>query len=43
MDGLNSAGSETVRIEIKDHEKPGLIKSVSEEGFLYVLMPVRTG
>ena len=23
MDGLNSAGSETVRIEIKDHEKPG--------------------
>jgi len=43
MDGLNSAGSETVRIEIKDHEKPGLLKSVSEEGFLYVLMPVRTG
>jgi DNA polymerase-3 subunit beta len=43
MDGLNSAGSETVRIEIKDHEKPGLIKSVAEEGFLYVLMPVRTG
>ena len=43
MDGLNSAGTETVRIEIKDHEKPGLIKSVSEEGFLYVLMPVRTG
>ena len=42
MDGLNSAGSETVKIEIKDHEKPGLIKSVSEEGFLYVLMPVRT-
>lgn len=43
MDGLNSAGTETVRIEIKDREKPGLIKSVSEEGFLYVLMPVRTG
>jgi DNA polymerase III subunit beta len=42
MDGLSSAGSETVRIEIKDPEKPGLIKSVGDEGFLYVLMPVRT-
>jgi len=42
MDGLNSAGTETVRIEIKDHEKPGLIRSVGDEGFLYVLMPVRT-
>jgi DNA polymerase-3 subunit beta len=42
MDGLSSANSETIRIEIKDAEKPGLIKSVEEEGFLYVLMPVRT-
>ena len=42
MDGLSSAGQDTVRIEIKDHEKPGLLKSGSEEGFLYVLMPVRT-
>jgi DNA polymerase-3 subunit beta len=43
MDGLNSAGSETVRLEIKDQEKPGLIRSGSDDGFLYVLMPVRTG
>ena len=43
MDGLSAAGVDTVRLEIKDHEKPGLIKSVSEDGFLYVLMPVRTG
>jgi DNA polymerase III subunit beta len=42
MDGLSSAGSELIRLEIKDAEKPGLIKSVGEEGFLYVLMPVRT-
>jgi DNA polymerase III sliding clamp (beta) subunit (PCNA family) len=42
MDGLSSAGSEMIRLEIKDAEKPGLIKSVTEEGFLYVLMPVRT-
>jgi DNA polymerase III subunit beta len=43
MDGLSSAGSETVRIEIKDQEKPGLIRSAVEDGFRYVLMPVRTG
>lgn len=43
MDGLSSAGTETVRIEIKDHEKPGLIRSAEEDGFRYVLMPVRTG
>jgi DNA polymerase-3 subunit beta len=43
MDGLASAGTETVRIEIKDHEKPGLIRSAEEDGFRYVLMPVRTG
>jgi DNA polymerase III subunit beta len=43
MDGLSSAGTETVTLKIKDHEKPGLIESGSEEGFLYVLMPVRTG
>jgi len=42
MDGLSSADSETIRIEIKDAEKPGLIKSVEDQGFLYVLMPVRT-
>jgi DNA polymerase-3 subunit beta len=43
MDGLSSAGSEAVRIEIKDHEKPGLIRGAGEDGFRYVLMPVRTG
>lgn len=43
MDGLSSAGTETVRLEIKDHEKPGLIRSAEEDGFRYVLMPVRTG
>ncbi len=43
MDGLSSAGVETIRLEIKDRDKPGLIRSVSEDGFLYVLMPVRTG
>jgi DNA polymerase III subunit beta len=43
MDGLNSAGAETLRLEIESALKPGLIKSVADEGFLYVLMPVRLG
>jgi DNA polymerase-3 subunit beta len=42
MDGLNSAGSETIRLEIKGQDKPGLIKSAAGEDFFYVLMPVRT-
>jgi DNA polymerase-3 subunit beta len=43
VDGLSSAGSDTLRLEIESALKPGLIKSGSEEGFLYVLMPVRLG
>ena len=43
MDGLNSAGSETVRLEIESALKPGLIRNAAEEGFFYVLMPVRLG
>jgi DNA polymerase-3 subunit beta len=42
MDGLNSTGEETVRLEIKGQDKPGLIKSGAGDDFLYVLMPVRT-
>jgi DNA polymerase III subunit beta len=43
MDGLHSVGSETVKIEIQSQLKPGLLRSVEEDGFLYVLMPVRIG
>jgi len=43
MDGLNSAGVETLRLEIESALKPGLIKSAADQGFLYVLMPVRLG
>lgn len=43
MDGLSSASSETVRLEIQSALKPGLIRSVEDEGFLYLLMPVRLG
>jgi DNA polymerase-3 subunit beta len=43
MDGLSSAGVETINLGIKNQEKPGLISSADEDGFKYVLMPVRTG
>ena len=43
MDGITSASSETVRIEIQNSQKPGLIKTDGDEGFLYLLMPVRLG
>jgi DNA polymerase III subunit beta len=43
MDGLNSVGTDSVRLEVQSALKPGLLKSVEEEGFLYLLMPVRLG
>jgi DNA polymerase III subunit beta len=43
MDGLASAGTGTVRLEIQSALKPGLLKTVEDEGFLYLLMPVRLG
>lgn len=43
MDGLNSAGSDSVRLEVQSALKPGLLRSVDTEGFLYLLMPVRLG
>ncbi|MGV8084096.1 MAG: DNA polymerase III subunit beta [Coriobacteriia bacterium] len=41
MDGLSSADSENVRIELQSSLKPGLIRTEGDEGFLYLLMPVR--
>ncbi len=43
IDGLNSASTETLRLEIQNALKPGLIRTVEDEGFLYLLMPVRLG
>ena len=43
MDGLNSSGTDSVRLEVQSALKPGLLKSVENEGFLYLLMPVRLG
>ncbi|NTW29199.1 MAG: DNA polymerase III subunit beta [Coriobacteriia bacterium] len=41
IDGLNSAGTQNLRIELQSPLKPGIIKTVGDEGFLYLLMPVR--
>jgi len=43
MDGLGSMGTDSVRLEVQSALKPGLLKSVEQEGFLYLLMPVRLG
>lgn len=43
MDGLTSANTEDVRLEVQSALKPGLLKTVGDEGFLYLLMPVRLG
>ena len=43
MDGLGSAPSETLRLEVQSPLKPGVLRTVGDEGFLYLLMPVRVG
>jgi len=43
MDGLSSATAENVRLEVQNALKPGLLKTEGDEGFLYLLMPVRLG
>lgn len=43
MDGLSSAQSDTIRLEVQSSLKPGLLRTVGDEGFLYLLMPVRLG
>lgn len=41
MDGLSSADTENVRVELQSSLKPGLLRTDGDEGFLYLLMPVR--
>ena len=41
LDGLEVSPGEEVRLETIDALKPAVIRSVDEEGFLYLLMPVR--
>jgi DNA polymerase-3 subunit beta len=43
MDGLTSSPTETLRLEVQSSLKPGVLRTVGDEGFLYLLMPVRVG
>jgi DNA polymerase-3 subunit beta len=43
LDGLLAADGESVRVSIVSPLKPGVITSSQDEGFLYLLMPVRLG
>lgn len=43
VDGLSVAQGETVELGIVSPLKPGTIRSAEDEGFLYLLMPVRLG
>jgi DNA polymerase-3 subunit beta len=42
-DGLASTDAETIRFEIQSPLKPGVIRVEGDDGFLYLLMPVRLG
>lgn len=42
-DGLSAAAGDEVALEIQSPLKPGILKAPSDEGFLYLLMPVRLG
>lgn len=42
-DGVSSADGERLTIEIVSPLKPGVLKADDDEGFLYLLMPVRLG
>ncbi len=42
-DGLVSTSAETLKLEIQNPLKPGLLKSQGDDDFLYLLMPVRLG
>jgi DNA polymerase-3 subunit beta len=42
-DGLSSIQSEEMVLEITSPLKPGVLKPADDDGFLYLLMPVRLG
>ncbi len=42
-DGISAASGDTITLEIVSALKPGVIRAAGDEGFLYLLMPVRLG
>lgn len=43
VDGLTASGAESVSLEITSPLKPGVLRSVGDEEYTYILMPVRIG
>lgn len=43
MDGIASADSEQLDLEIQSSLKPGLVRTAGDDSYLYLLMPVRLG
>lgn len=43
LDGVSIAEGDTVAIEVTSPLKPGVLKTPGDEGFTYLLMPVRLG
>ena len=41
IDGIEATTGEEVTLETADAVKPALLRSVGDESFLYLLMPVR--
>lgn len=41
IDGLHAAGSAEVKLSLRDGLKPALVTSMEQDGFTYLLMPVR--
>ncbi len=41
LDGIEAAGGDEITLETVDELKPALIRSVGDDSFLYLLMPVR--
>lgn len=41
IDGLEVSGAEEVTLQLQDSLKPALLSPVEDDGFLYLLMPVR--
>lgn len=41
LDGLNQLGSNEVNIKINNNSSPGLLQPVSEDKYIYLVMPIR--
>lgn len=41
MEGLNAMNSNEVNLELQGSLKPGIIRGAADEGYLYLIMPVR--